>query len=96
MKNKNAGLYIAGTVQSRTRRMVPADNPTTEIVTYIITDDNNRKYYIDDFAPASYHDINSYVELQVYVKPYRKRNGELSYSISIRKEYQPHTKGEEF
>lgn len=32
------GLYIAGTIQERTRRMVPADHPTTEIVTYTVTD----------------------------------------------------------
>ena len=41
------GLYIAGTIQERTRRMVPTDNPTTEIVTYTVTDANDKRYYID-------------------------------------------------
>ena len=32
------GLSLSGTVIDRTRRMVPHDNPTTEIVTYTIQD----------------------------------------------------------
>ena len=32
------GLYITGTIQESTRRMVQADHPTTEIVTYTVTD----------------------------------------------------------
>ena len=91
-----SGLYIAGTVRERTRRMVPAENPETEIVTYVITDENQRRYYIDDYAPDSYFEINEYVEVPVYIRPYRKKNGDLSYSISIQKTYQRQSKGESF
>ena len=91
-----SGLYIAGTVQERTRRMVPAENPATEIVTYVITDENQKRYYIDDYAPDSYFEISEYVEAPVYIRPYRKKNGDLSYSISIQKTYHRQSKGESF
>lgn len=38
------GLSLSGTIIDRTRRMVPRDNPTTEIVTYTIQDGYNRKF----------------------------------------------------
>ena len=37
------GLSVNGIVIDRMRRLVPKDNPTTEIVTYTILDRNNRK-----------------------------------------------------
>ena len=37
------GLSLCRTVIDRTRRMVPRDNPTMEIVTYTIQDEYNRK-----------------------------------------------------
>ena len=94
--NKITGLYLSGTVRERTRRMVPADNPTTEIVTYVITDENERRYYLDDYAPESYHEIGDCIEVPVYIKPYRKKTGDLSYSISVQKAYQYQAKGESF
>ena len=41
------GLSLSGTVIDRTRRMVPRDNPTIEIVTYTIQDGANRKFFVD-------------------------------------------------
>ena len=79
------GLYLTGTVIDRTRRMVPRNNPTTEIVTYMIQDGNNRKYFVDDYAPDSYHEIASSVSLPVYIKAYVRKNGEPSYTINIQK-----------
>jgi hypothetical protein len=93
---KETGLHLAGTVENRTRRMVPKDNPKTEIVTYTILDENNRRYYVDDFAPETYFEVDQYVEIPVYVKPYRKHNGELSYSLSVKKAFQAAVKGESF
>ena len=89
------GLLIRGTVKERTRRHVPFDNPTTEIVTYTISDENDRRYYIDDFAPSTYYSIGENVENNVYVRPYRKRNGDLSYTLCIQKDYHS-IKGESF
>lgn len=79
------GLCLTGTVIDRTRRMVPRNNPTTEIVTYMIQDSNNRKYYVDDYAPDSYHEIASTVSLPVYIKAYVRKNGEPSYTINVQK-----------
>ena len=47
--------------------MIPYDNPTTEIVTYTIQDGYNRKFYVDDYAPNKYHDLNSSVCFLVYI-----------------------------
>ena len=83
--NISSGLSLSGTVIDRTRRMVPRDNPTIEIVTYAIQDGCNRKYFVDDFAPSEYHDINSSVCFPVYIKAYRRKNGEPSYTINVQK-----------
>lgn len=79
------GLSLSGTVIDRTRRMVPHDNPTTEIVTYTVQDDFNRKFYVDDYAPSSYHDRDSTVCFPVYIKTYVRKNGEASYTLNIQK-----------
>ena len=79
------GLSLSGTVIDRTRRMVPHDNPTTEIVTYTIQDDYNRKFYVDDYAPNGYHDLQSTVCFPVYIKAYNRKNGEASYTLNIQK-----------
>ena len=51
--NRISGLYVDGDVIDRTRRYVPKDNPTTEIVTYTIQDNNDRKFYVDNYAPIA-------------------------------------------
>ena len=94
---KTSGLILAGTVRERSRRKVKvADKPETEIVTYVVADDEDRKYYLDDFEPEGYYSIGERIEVQVYVKPYEKKKGGLSYSLSVAKEYQPRIKGESF
>ncbi len=52
-----SGLYLGGSVIDRARRRVPKDNPTTGIVTYTLRDSNDRKFYVDGYAPDSYYDI---------------------------------------
>lgn len=79
------GLSLCGTVIDRTRRMVPHDNPTTEIVTYTIQDGYNRKFYVDDYAPNKYHDLNSNVCFPVYIKVYSRKNGDPSYTLNVQK-----------
>ncbi len=80
-----SGLLIAGTVVDRMRRRVPANNPTTEIITYTIQDSENRKFFVDDYAPDSYYDLDKYVCLPVYIKPYLKKNGEPSFNFNVQK-----------
>lgn len=79
------GLSLTGIVIDRTRRMVPRDNPTTEIVTYTIQDGYNRKFYVDDYAPDTYHDLESKICFPVYIKAYNRKNGEPSYTLNVQK-----------
>ena len=79
------GLSLCGTVIDRTRRMVPRDNPTTEIVTYTIQDDYSQKFYVDDYAPSEYHDLNAKVCIPIYVKAYNRKNGTPSYTLNVQK-----------
>ena len=81
----SSGLSVTGTVVDRTRRMVPRDNPTTEIVTYTIHDNCSHKFFVDDYAPTDYHEIDTIVCLPVYVKTYMKKNGDLSYTLNVQK-----------
>ena len=83
--NHSYGLSLNGTVIDRTRRMVPRNNPTTEIVTYTIQDDNNRKYYVDDYSPDGYLELDSPACFPVYIKPFLRKNGEVSYTINVLK-----------
>ena len=88
------GLTLSGIVIDRTRRMVPRDNPTTEIVTYTIQDGHNRKFYVDDYAPDDYHELETSVCLPVYVKAYSRKNGNPSYTLNVQKE--EFTRGDHF
>ena len=83
--NQLSGLSLSGIVTDRTRRMVPRDNPTIEIVTYTIQDDSNRKFFVDDFAPNGYYDVNTNVCLPIYIKAYKRKNGDPSYTLNIQK-----------
>ena len=94
--NELQGLYVCGYIQKRTRRMVPKDDPKFEIVTYELKDATSRSIYVDDIAPdpSDYRKVGSYVTLQVYVKPYERKNGRLSYTLCIEKDAV--SSGEEF
>lgn len=91
------GLYIIGSIANRTRRFITTiKNPNTEIVTYTIIDEHDHRYYVDDFAPSSYHELTESIIIPVYVKPYKKKNGDAAYTLCVQKNYHPVTKGEEF
>lgn len=92
--SKLFGITLSGTVIDRTRRHVPKDNPTTEIVTYTLGDGNDRKYFVDDFSPTEYHDLGDYISVPIYIKPYMKKNNDLSYNLCIQKKSS--TRGEHF
>ena len=91
---KLEGLYACGYIRKRTKRMVPRDNPTTEIVTYEILDRDNRSLYVDDYAPTKYYETQSLVNLPVYVKPYQNKTGKMSYTLCLAKDIM--STGEEF
>lgn len=97
-RNTNAssifGLYVGGNVIDCTRRHVPKDSPATESVAYAIQDNNDQKFYIDDYAPDSYYGIGEQACLPVYVKPYQKHSKELAYILCIQKK--PSSRGEHF
>ena len=91
-----SGLYLYGQVIDRTRRTIQTrNNSTPEIVTYTIRDICDRRYYVDEYSPVSYYDLNKYVEIPVYVKVFQKRNGELAYSFCVQQKLAP-SRGEHF
>ncbi len=87
ISTNKSGLYFAGVVEERRKRMVPKDNPETEVVTYTFYDSDSRaNYYVDDYAPESYLEVGEYVELPVRIKAYiHKTTGKPAYSMTIRK-----------
>ena len=88
------GLILNGVVIDRTRRHVPKDNPSTEIVTYTLSDNTDRKFYVDDFAPTTYHELGDVISIPVYVKPYIKKNSDAAYNLCVQKKTT--TRGEHF
>ena len=89
------GLFVGGTVRDRRRRYITkSDSEQIEIVTYTLTDSNDRNFYVEDYSPSSYRNIGDYTVVSVYIKPYRKSNGQLSYTICIKKDFE--TRGEAF
>ena len=80
-----SGLYLFGQVIDLTRRKVPKDNPTTEIVTYLIQSSRDSKFYVDDYATDSYYDLGADVSFPVFIKAYKRKNGEPSYTLNIQK-----------
>ena len=83
---KITGLYVGGTVQECRRRFINRENnERVEVVTYTVSDDGNKSYYVEYYAPSSYRDIGSQLLEAVYVKPFRKKSGDLSYTIVSKK-----------
>ncbi len=97
-EDRHYGLFLAGIVTNRVRKLLPANKPReeqNEVITYTVTDDAGISHYVDDFAPNEYYDKNSYAVIPVYVRPYHKKNGDLAYTLSVKKG-RIITKGEEF
>ena len=91
-----SGMFISGKVMDRSRRMVPRNDPKTEIVTYLVQDGFGRKYYIDHFEPDGYFDIGESICVPIYVKPYARKTGELGYTIYIQRPSSQTVRGEHF
>ena len=91
-----SGLYLFGQVIDRTRRTIQTRNNTSaEILTYTIRDICDRRYYVDEYSPSSYFEVNKYVEIPVYVKVFQKRNGEIAYSFCVQQKLAS-SRGEHF
>ena len=92
-----SGLYVFGIVSDRTRRTIPTrDNGTAEIVTYTIQDSAGRRYFVDEYSPTVYNEKGAYVEIPVYVKTFKKRNGDVSYSFAVQQQKEIGSRGEPF
>ena len=85
---KISGLYVGGIIQERRRRFINRENDDRiEIVTYTVSDENEKNYFIEDYSPSSYREVGTQLLEPVYVKPYKKKSGDLSYTICIKKDF---------
>ena len=93
-----SGLFVFGEVVERTKRTIP--NTTTEVVTYTIQDNEGRRYFVDKYIQPSEQETcferGSYVEIPVFVKTFRKRNGDIGYSFCVQQESRSHSRGVPF
>ena len=82
------GVFFKGVVYERRKRMVPKNNPTTEVVTYkFYNEDVNAYLYVDDYAPESYYEIGEFIEVPVRIKAYiNKLTNKAAYSLTILKD----------
>lgn len=91
-----SGLYVFGQVIDRTRRTIKTRNDgQAEIVTYTVQDVNGRRYFVDEYTPEQYCEIGEAVELPVYVKTFKKNNGDIGYSFCVQQQFGP-ARGEHF
>jgi len=72
------GLYLNGFVKSRTRRLITKNDTQIEIISYLVADNYGNTYILEDFRPSSYFEVNTRIEVPVYVKPYQRRNGVIA------------------
>jgi len=92
------GLIVHGIILKRTRRYIETKNgEQAEIVSYVIGGgEDKRKIIVDDYSPTEYYNVNTLVSIPVYVKPFPKKAGGLSYTLNVQKEFNYVTVGEEF
>ena len=79
------GLFLVGKVADRVKKIVTAQGIEVEVVTYTVMSDAIHRYYVDDFDPEKYYSVGENVSLPVYVKAYKKKNGEPSYMLKMMK-----------
>ena len=97
-ENMISGTNLSGIVFKRIKQTVPVNNPTTEIVTYTFADNNNRYYSVDDYLLETYYEVGQSVQIPVYVKAYKKKSGDASYTLNVLKPFRASSlgRGEEF
>ena len=83
-----SGLFLSGQVIDRTRRTIQTRMDTsTQIVTYTIMDSSSRRYYVDEYAPDEYHEIGDNIIIPVYIKTFKKNNGEIGHSFAVQQQF---------
>lgn len=87
---KEMNLNISDALQMSdaelTQLLFPKDNPSITIVTYLIQTRQDRKYFVDDYNPDTFYDVMSEVTVPVYVKTYKRKNGDPAYNLQILRE----------
>lgn len=82
---EDQGLFLIGEVSDRVKKNITAQGTDVEVVTYTITCNDRQRYYVDDFDPEKYYLVGEKVFFPVYVKAYKKKNGEVSYMLKLQK-----------
>jgi hypothetical protein len=91
------GLIVHGQVLKRTRRIIQNKiGEEVQIVTYVISGDDKKKFYVDDYSPSDFYTVGSTVSIPVYVKPYTKKTGSLAYTLNVEKDFTFQGIGEDF
>lgn len=77
-------LFLSGQVTDRTRRTnLTRMDTSIQIVTYTIMDSSCCRYYVDEYGLDKYHEIGDNVIVPVYVKTFKKNNGEIGHSFAV-------------
>lgn len=92
---ENVGLFLCGNIIDRVKKNVQLPDRVIEVVTYTV-DIHSRRYFVDDYDPESYLSKGEFVSLPVYVKPYRKKNGDITFMLKIQKNVTVSNQGEHF
>ena len=79
------GLFLIGEVSDRVKKNITSHGVDVEVVTYTISCNDRQRYYVDDFDPEKYFSVGEKVSIPVYVKAYKKKNGEASYMLKLQK-----------
>ena len=79
------GLFLIGEVSDRVKKIITTHGMDVEVVTYTISCNDRQRFYVDDFDPEKYFSIGEKVSIPVYVKAYKKKNGEASYMFKLQK-----------
>ena len=83
--NEPEGLFLVGKVADRVRKTVSAQGAEVEVVTYTILCGGVHRFYVDDFNPDKHFAVGENISIPVYIKAYRKKNGEPSYMLKLQK-----------
>ncbi len=94
--DKLYGLYVFGTIKDRRKRVFEKDGNTIEIITYDVADNEGHIHYVEAYEPEKYYERAEYVQIPVYIKAYKKKNGEPAYVINVKGNNAKNIKGESF
>ena len=84
-EREEPGLFLIGEVSDRIKKNITAQGMDVEVVTYTISCNDRQRYYVDDFDPEKYFAVGENVTIPVYIKAYKKKNGEASYMLKLQK-----------